>query len=245
MKKVFLIAAALTMVCAGSAFAQPPGVNLSWDDCNASLALGLNKTSTCTSNTEAQKSLYGSFVLQADAPALSGNAISLDIQTNSGTLPCWWNFTVAPRNTGYSMDFLACATNAFDYWSTIPGGAAGGPAAFLQPNNSVPRIRIVANFAVSADEVQPVPQSTGEIYSFTIRLKHGATVGACTGCLTSACFVLNRIFVTNKDAPAQDLTTPSSRNFVFWQGGAIATPGCPAAVPVQNKTWGSVKTLYR
>jgi hypothetical protein len=37
-----------------------------------------------------------------------------------------------------------------------------------------------------------------------------------------------------------------NRNWVQWQGGAVnVTGGCPAATPTQNRTWGSVKSLYR
>lgn len=229
-----------------SATAQPPGVNLSWDDCNSSLGGGLNKTSTCTSNTEAAKLLYGSYVLAADMEALAGNDVTLDILPNSGTIPCWWNFTVAPRTTGYAVDFVACASNAFDYWGSAGGATGGGIAVFRQPPaTAVPQMTIKVVVAVDANSAGPVPRSTGEIYLFTFQLKHVATVGSCTGCLTSACFVLNRIRVTQVGFPYQYLTNPSSRNWVFWQGGAVQAPGCPAAVPAQNKTWGSVKALYR
>jgi hypothetical protein len=100
--------------------------------------------------------------------------------------------------------------------------------------------------AIPAELAQPVPASTGEIYSFTFLLKHGASFGAeCSGCLTSACIVWNILFVTQVVSRYFELTTSSSRNWVFWQGGAVAAPGCPLAVPTVNKTWGSVKALYR
>lgn len=103
MNRTTLIVASLLATGSGSASGQTPGVNLSWDDCLASVAGGLNKTSTCDSNTEAQKTLYGSYVFPTDAEALAGNEIVINIMTNTGTLPCWWNFVVAPRTTGYSV----------------------------------------------------------------------------------------------------------------------------------------------
>ena len=247
MKKAILMAAALLTVCAGAAFAQPPGVNLSWDDCVADAAGGLNKTSTCNSNTEGQKNLYGSYVLNEDVNfGIAGNDIVLDVIVNSGSLPCWWNFTTAPRTAGYGMNFQFPCGDAYDYWGAVAGGPTGGPAAFLMPTNAVPRVRIKAVVAVDGNNALPTPQATGEIYSYAFQLKHGATVGACTGCLTAACFVGNLIRVTcTGDQAYQELTTASSRNFAFWQGGAVAPPGCPLAVPTQNKTWGSVKALYR
>lgn len=252
MKKAILMVAALATLSAGTAMAA--GVNLSWDDCQASVApagtLGLNKVSTCNSNTEAGKNAYGTYVLPPPGTVTTaGNDIVMDIMTNSATLPCWWNFTVAPRNTGYAMQFnTVCADNGgagiFDYWSSIPGGPTGGTAPFLMPTNATPRVRIKGVVAVDASAAQPLGDGI-ETYSFTFRLLHGATFGACTGCLTSACFVLNYIQVTQVNDPPYQLTTAHDRNHVFWQGGAVAPPGCPLAVPTQNKTWGSVKALYR
>jgi len=243
MKKAILLAAALCMLTAGSAMAA--GVNLSWTSCLAASAGGLNQTSTCLSNTETQKKAFGSYVLPADADALNGNDIVLDIIVNSATLPCWWNFTVAPRTAGFSMAFNDPCGEAFDYWGSI-GTPAGGPAASLLPSNAVPRVRIKAPVAIDALAAQPVPAATGEIYSFTFNLRHGSSFGAaCTGCQQAACFVLNLIRVTQTGFPYMELTTPHDRNFVLWQGGVVAPPGCPLAVPAQNKTWGSVKALYR
>jgi hypothetical protein len=245
MKQAMLLAAALLAVSTGSALAEP-GVYLSWDDCQASLDLGRRQSSTCSSNTEAAKSLYGTYVLPADADALAGNDIELDIMTVSATLPCWWNFTTAPRSAGYQMTFnTVCADNAnvgiFDYWSSTPGGPAGGAMAFLQPTAAVPRIRIRAVVAVHAEEVQPVSASVGEIYSFTLKLKFDATVGACAGCDTHACFGLRLIRVTQVGFPFMELTATSPGGWVGWQGHPFEC----LYDPTVNKTWGAVKALYR
>jgi hypothetical protein len=237
------LALATSFALVTSAGAQPPGVNLSWDDCNASIAGGLNKTSNCQSNSEAAKNVYGSYVLPQDVPILAGNEIIIDICTNSGSLPCWWNFTTAPRTTGYDVQFSSPCANAYDYWGAIPGGLAVGSFAQLLPSNLVPRIRIRAIAAVDVQEAQPVAASVGEIFSFRLQLKHGATVGTCTGCTTPAFILLSLIRVSQTGGPSIDLTTSSSRNFVFWQGSG-AQAGC-LPDPIINKTWGSVKALYR
>ena len=36
--------------------------------------------------------------------------------------------------------------------------------------------------------------------------------------------------------------TVDQRNWITWQGG---DPSCVSATPTQNRTWGSVKSLYR
>jgi hypothetical protein len=244
MKKTILLTAVLVALSAGMALAQSPGVNLSWDDCLALGGGGLNKTSTCLSNFETQKILQGSFVAPAGMVALNGNDIIMDINTAADPLPCWWNFSVAPRAAGYDMIFVTPVSCA-DYFGSIPGGITGGNATRLIPGLTN-RVRIVGVLAVDATAAGPIPDMV-EFYSFTFRLKFPATVGACTGCLSPACFVLNLIRLTQTAAPFVDLTTPSTpgRAHVFWQGGAIAAPGCPLAVPTVNKTWGSVKALYR
>ena len=227
------------------------GVNLSWDDCSASLGLGLNKTSTCQSNTESAKTMYGSYVLPQDVDALVGNDIVLDIFTNSATLPCWWNFTIAPRSMSYDMVFDAvCPDNngvgIVDYWSSTPGGPMGGSVAALLPTSAVPRIRIRGVVTVDESQAQPVPATNEELYSFTFRIRHEATVGACTGCLVAACVILESISVTQSNSPSIELASPASRDRVFWQGGAIQAPGClPCPCATENKSWGAVKALYR
>lgn len=246
MTKPVLLAAVLLATVVTSAIAQPPGVNLSWDDCNASVGEGLNKTSACLSNSEAVKSLYGSYVLPVDLESLASNDILMDISTNSATLPCWWNFATSPRTAGYAMSFTLPCSNAFNYWGTIPGGPFGVATASLMPTSASPRVRVRAAVAIESDRAQRVPASIGEIYSFTFQLTHDATVGTCTGCATSACFELRMI----RPLPAYfaseiiELTTASSRHFVFWQSGARAGPGC-GHTPAVNRTWGSVKALYR
>jgi hypothetical protein len=246
MKKAIMIAGLLFSTCA-SAWAQGPGVNLSWDDCLASVGGGLNKNSTCLSNTEAAQDCFGSYVLPADLDSLYANEITIDITTDSPMLPCWWNFTSAPRGTGVGYVVLfsvPCASNAYDYWGETAGGSVfGSSVPSLMPDASVPRIRIRAFVAIEPVLAQPVAASIGEIYSFTFRLRHAASVGSCTGCSTPACIGLTKIRVVQAgDYPGYDLTAPSSRQFVMWQGGV---PSCGLAVPTINKTWGSVKALYR
>jgi hypothetical protein len=210
---------------------------LSWDDCLATAGQGLTKVSTCLSNTEAQKTLYGSYVLPEAAHALAGNEAFIDIFDGSGTLPCWWNFTTPSRLNGYGMEFTSpCAggpNGVFDYWSTVAGGPVGGTQTATFSGGYT---RIKGIVAVDATFAGPVPDGT-EIYSFTLRLKHGATVGACTGCATPMCIVLSGIKVTQVGWPGYDIYTTSSRSYVKWLGDGL--------VPASNRTWGSIKALYR
>ncbi|TMQ72397.1 MAG: hypothetical protein E6K81_07585 [Candidatus Eisenbacteria bacterium] len=260
MKKTLLLTAVLLPLTAGAATAQGPGTNLSWNDCTASLGTNLNMTSSCTSNTEETKNLYGTFVLPAGGgQAVNGNEIVLDAQTAGTSLPCWWNMTVSPRDAGFGMNTTVCrdagAVGIYDYWSTIAGGPQSGMRAGIGQfcGGDCPpycggcppqRVRFTMVVAIDPNLATAVPEYT-ETYSFTFQLKFGATVGTCTGCETPACFLLAFIRVTQTNLPYFEFRGPSARNWVTWQGGAIAAPGCPNAVPTANKTWGSVKALYR
>ena len=250
MKTCILLTAALVALIPSAAHAQqPPGINLAWNDCTASVAGGLNATSFCTSNTAAAKNLYGTYVLPAaGAQAVAGNDIVMDIATAGVALPCWWNFTLAPRDAGYAMQFTTPCADAngigiFNYWGSVPGGPSGSVLVTVLTGR--PLLHLTATATVAPSQAGPVPGGV-EIYSFTFQLKFDATVGSCTGCLTSACFVLRMIRVNQVGLPPIELTTASSRPCVFWQGGAIDAPGCPCFTdPVLNKTWGAVKALYR
>ena len=71
----------------------------------------------------------------------------------------------------------------------------------------------------------------------------------CPGCEQPMCMCLeNLTLYQTAGTPPMDailLTEAASRNYVTWQGGAVPWSGCPGATPVKNRTWGSVKSLYR
>ena len=73
--------------------------------------------------------------------------------------------------------------------------------------------------------------------------------GVCTGCSLPACLVLSEIAVYQEvDALPQDvfiLTTPSTRQYITWQGGSLGGAECSLEVPVRRATWGSIKATYR
>ncbi len=239
MKKTLLISGVLLAFSAATAAAA--GLNLSWDDCLASVSGGLNKTSTCASNFESFKVLQGSFILPSGSVAVNGNGITLDAQTATDPLPCWWNMTAAnpPRAAGFVFAFNTPTPACADYWGSIPGGPTGSGAAEIIGSN---RIRFKGVVAIDAFAAQPLPADL-EFYSFSFRLQFANTT-TCAGCQTPACFVLQQIDVTQTNAASISLTAPQNRSHVTWQGGVIPG-GCPQATPAQSRTWGSVKALYR
>ena len=70
--------------------------------------------------------------------------------------------------------------------------------------------------------------------------------GECQGCNIPACLVLNQMELFQvAGTPPTDvyaMPNPDVRNWITWQGG---DPTCVGATPTKNRTWCSVKSLYR
>jgi hypothetical protein len=244
MKKTLLMAGALLALTAGIASAQG-GINLSWNDCGTFGTL--QKNFACTSNSGANV-MYASVMVGAPIPNLNGQASVLDMQTNQAALSNWWQFNTGGcrfNSTSFlSVDynFVAGPFNCTDIWG---GGASGGinyAPGFSGPNRA--RIRTVGAIIGTTSMADATEYYIQKI-TFTNARSTGA--GACAGCSDGVCIVFNSILLT-QPAGQGDFTVSNTldRNWVQFQGGAAnVTGGCPQATPTQNRTWGSVKSLYR
>jgi len=237
-----VIAASLSLFAA-SAHAQG-GINLSWGDCGA--AGVQNKTFACTTNSLTGAIMVASVVAPQALDQLNGEESVMTLQTNQATLSPWWQIaTGGCRGTtaaSVSFDFTGGPFTCTDPWS---GGGAGGMNAqpgFDGPNRE--RIRTIGAIPGST-----AIDGTTEYYVFKITLLGAKTTGtgSCAGCDDGACIVLDMIRLTQPLGVGDfDVYTTLNRSFVQWQPGASSiSGGCPAATPTQNKTWGSVKSLYR
>jgi hypothetical protein len=238
-----LACTALTLV-ATSAFAAG-GLNLSWNDCGA---FGdLQRNFACNTNAGAN-TMVGSVMTGVDMPQLNGQSSVIDLQTNQPALSNWWQLNSggcrsnSPSFLSADFNFLTGPFNCVDAWG---GGASGGvnyDAPWVAPNRA--RIRNVCAIVGST----PILGST-EYYMFKVTYTNARSTGAgsCGGCTDGACIVFNSILVTQPLGQGDyKITNPLVRNFVQWQAGAVnVAGGCPASVPTQNRTWGSVKSLYR
>ena len=247
MKKTLLLGAALLALSASVASAA--GINFGWNDCGG-LPASANKNFACTSNTLTGGTLIGSFIPPAGTTAITGEEIVIDLQSASAVLPAWWQFKNAGtcRQTAFTTnaDFTGGPASCGDYWA---GQAAGGFSAF-NPNivpGQTNRARVLMVFAVPPALAGPVDDLV-EYGAFRFNVLGAKTVGtgACAGCLDPVCIVLNEIKLTQPVGVGNyRLQNAAERNYATWQGGAIGVGGCPAVVPAQNRTWGSVKSLYR
>jgi hypothetical protein len=88
-----------------------------------------------------------------------------------------------------------------------------------------------------------IPAGT-EALAFTLAIVM-SDAASVAGCAAPACIVFNDCFVEDAfgDPNGERISNAQVGQHVTWQGGG--TISCPQATPVQKKTWGSVKALYR
>lgn len=240
MKKTLLLSAALLALSASLASAA--GLNLSWTLCGAAGQAG--KTFACNSNSGTDV-LVASYVAPAGTAGITGLEAVIDLQSATATLPAWWQFkNVGTCRTTALSALPAGAACEGDYWA---GQASGGISAYITPYQLAGnRARLLLIYAVPGALAAPLDAGI-EYFAFTASVTHAKTVGAnlCAGCADPVCIVLNEIKLTQAVGVGDfRIQNAADRNYVTWQGGVVSG-GCPAVVPTQNRTWGSVKSLYR
>ena len=237
--------------CAATASAA--GINLGWNDCPAGPTYALSQTFACNTNAGIH-SMVASFVAPAGINQMSANEIVIDVQTGGATLADWWKMAAGQCRTAASLagnfDFTAGPFTCYDYWQ---GGAIGAlnwsvPPGFPQQN----RCRIKGVFALPAGDarITSVPENL-EVYSFKCNINSARStgLGACAGCSDEACIVLLDIVLNQPppDPPRIEVSSPSLSQYVIWQAWSTPDPNyaCPYVTPTRNRTWGSIKALYR
>lgn len=245
MSKLLRLATLTAALMLVASMASAAGINLLWNDC----ALGggvQNKTFACTSNT-GTNSLYASFIPPAGITAATGVETVIDLLVeNTATLSGgWWAFKNAStcRQTALSSsaDFTS-NTGCTDYWQ---GLAAGGVTAYIQSySGNANRARLLAIYATAVANATSM-DSNLEYYGVKFNISNAKTVGtgACSGCLDKVCLVFNSIKVT-QPAGVGDfvISDEATGRTATWQNEVAGT--C-LPVPVKNRTWGAVKSLYR
>jgi hypothetical protein len=240
MKKTLLMAGALLALTAGIASAAG-GINLAWNDCSPTGLVG--KTFTCASNTLSGAIMIASAVAPVQMDQLNSEESEMILQTNQAALSPWWNLQTGGCRTGVAagFDFTGGPFTCIDPWVGAASGGMSYDAAFGAPNRA--RIRTVCAIAGSTGIT-----GTDEYYFFKVTLLGSKTTGtgSCAGCTDGACIVFTSLKL-NQPAGVGDyvITNPLVNQYVTWQSGGNLGGDCPAATPTQNRTWGSVKSLYR
>jgi len=249
MKRALLLTAA-SLLCLAS-LAHAGGVNFSWDHCWRDGGV-LNRNFACGVNTGSDL-MFGSFVLTQTMPALKGLQATVDIQSTSTSLPNWWQFYNAGscRQTalGASFDFRGYPGSACA--DPFAGQAGGGITAYLTVGTTPPVPGGQANAArlILAATLPATRTATAgvEYNGFIASLSHAKTtgIGSCSGCAVPVSVVLTEIRVDDDDSAgnawSEYLDSPLQNVCLTWQG---ATGVC-GPTPVDNRTWGTIKALYR
>ncbi len=239
-----ILAAAVSFGVVDSARAAG-GINLSWSDCGVAGVSGKTFAATGCS-TLSGAIMIASAETGTEMPELNGEESVLDLETNQATLYPWWHLEAGgcrgPTAISSSFDFTGGPFTCIDPWSGQAAGGMNYTAGYGGANRA--RIRTVAAIPGST-----AISGTDEYYFFKITLLFAKSTGngSCAGYTDGVCITFNSLKLTQPvDAPGGDLTLTNSlfRNYVTFQSGG-ASIGCPGATPTRNRTWGSVKALYR
>jgi hypothetical protein len=241
MRKTLLMAGALLALTATVALAQT-GVDLAWNQCSGQVGAAANKTNTCAATTGSQ-SLFGSVNPPAGIVKLEGLEAYIDYQVAGGTLDCWWDFHTGTTRAAALVPLHVAPADANgdplilcgNYYFGSHAASGGGGMIVTGPD----RGQLKGIVAIQAGTGVPVPAGAQQ-YGWGCRITNALTT-TCAGCNRAAVFVLNRIVLTQPGLPNTEVTSPAVANCATWQDPA----GNCGATPARNKTWGSVKALYR
>lgn len=233
--------------------AHATGVNLAWNDCGNFGSC--NQIFACDTNGPGVFTLVGSFVPPEGVTQFTGEELVVDFLANGAQIPDWWQFknTGTCRQTAFnaSVDFFSGPDHCLDYWQ---GQGAGGIAAWrvgaaVGPGYPANYGRLLMAFAVPPNLVTGL-NANAEYYAFKLTFTKAKTVGtgACAGCdvpvaaMFSSCRLVQPAGVGD-----YQLTQWQDWAFASWQNATYNVYdvgySCPP-VPVKNKTWGSIKSLY-
>ncbi len=246
MKLATLIGAVLLATTATNA--SGAGVNFAWNSCFGEGTGVSNKNFACASNDGSQVAV-GSFVAPTHLVALQGYQMIIDLQSAGSALPPWWQF----RNIGtcrqisLSANFVGSPANQV----CVDPYAGGGVGTINLYSIAYKGNPTRAHLDMISANTTPGPiDANVEYAAFNVVINNAKTVGtgACAGCATPVCLVLNNINLIQSGVAGDFRLTQAANpgsNYITWQGGAVGGLGCPAATPTRNSTWGSVKSLYR
>jgi hypothetical protein len=238
----------------GALFAPGPAraagtLTLTWLDCALDPLGAHNRNNPCTSNVSDQ-TLVCAFSPPAMVDSVLGVDMVLDLQTAADVLPPWWQFEPESCRAGVlqaNFDFSGY-TSCEDFWFNQ---VSGGVQAYYPglPRSLPSQARILVSASVLPDAGYRTLEPGHVYYAAKVVISNAHTIdpGACSGCTTPACVVLNSVKIRRQPgSPYEEPTVYAGANpgdnFATWQGGAVSN--CQA-VPVRRVTWGSIQSLYR
>lgn len=248
MKKLLISLAVLAIPTV--AFAQ--GIDLSWNDCVGSATATQNKNFVCTGTVNQTYKLVHCFKSPVSLGAFVAFDAFLDLQVSTaGPLAPFYHYETGGCQGGTVKGvaifdnisvFGNCVANGFsDPWAGDGSGGLEAIAAYL-PDNPVPGRGHFVYGDASTGAPQAIPAGVN-YYAVDLDFNN-KNKNVCTGCATSGATVWNTAFLESNDGtPVVVLSSPDKgSNCATFNNGPAAI--C-AATPVHNRTWGSIKSLYR
>lgn len=223
------------------------GLDLTWDGCAAGGAL--NTVSFTCNDLAYQARLVGSFNLPADVDSFYEVDVTLDLYGETGNIPDFWNFTAI---SGCNADGLTrqlarptgCETTT-NPWG-LSGANGNSTFSYVTPFRGDPkRARIVMNLFLPDPSTLDLTAGTEYFaFSFLISAAHATEAGgSCPGCGNAIAIVWNSATFLSETRPDYTLSEAGPSGLCARANGAM-TSSCDA-VPVQRRTWGTLKSLYR
>jgi hypothetical protein len=246
MKKILTLSAAL-MLCASMAMAQGVGLYTGLD-CNPAATQLV--TNPCTGNSGTLFTAMVSCVIPAAGKAQFVGTISvIDVQTSLATIPDWWRMD-ACRSTGFTMAADGSIASSICTGTIWDAANPAGSNLSAQNGPSPGRERfLLGSVLLPTDVYDLAGDGSTEVLVGKWVVNKNKTLSAtgCGGCAQGACIVLNEVQLQGTGdhsyADYSHLTQPiGSHNYITYNSGA---PVCAGSTPTQNRTWGSVKALYR
>jgi len=218
-------------------------IHFAWDDCYGGGGAA-NKAWVCDSNVGAPFTLYASVVPPPGLTQYVGHLAVFDLWSSTSLMPNWWRFSFAGCRLSSSLTAVPAlgATTCPDVISHPQFG--GIDYAFPFGDGNLTRLRTA--YAVESHLAGPLG-STEELTALAISIDRRRTTGTpiCTGCSVPLCIEFKSVLLDQLDPNLpKGLVTTGEQRYVSWNGPAPNTP-CPASTPVESRTWGQVKSLYR
>ena len=244
MRRLVWLVPLLVVLTASPAAAA--GAGLRWNSCQGES----NRNFACDRSTGSEL-LVGSFSAPASMSMMAAEAY-IRITVSEGEVPSWWRMwdTGDCRKGSSSLTVdVSSETDCEDPWL---GNATG-----IYKPHSVDERGIDLWMAIAVPNIAPV-SITGErpysLFKLTVQHTRSSGAGACTGCNTPTCIVLERVVLVPARATMGDGTEDryveltegmsglgGAGNIVTWQGG---TPSCAAGAR-KSSTWSDLKRRFR
>jgi hypothetical protein len=240
---------ALPSVLAGAlaalAFSTPANAqfNLAWQKCIAFAGQHANENSTCDGSRPDPYLLILSFIPPSPMPSFTGFRAVIGLATDAPQVPDYWKLGAGECRESavhFPVPLSGLAGACQDPWV---GAVVSGGWSWISGTPSPDEAR------VTFVETRDVPRSLvmGQQYAASgISIDAPSGSELCFGCDIPICLEVIEVDLYQSDAAPIVLTTAGTRKIVTWQGGPPRL-GCLTYVPdpVRNRTWGSIKGMYR